>query len=106
MLLSQPRLGPKPFTSSSGEISFDKVFSVPAVPGGGDSLDAGDDEKLDEECTMAGDGSSSGAATTVHEDDEKEFVREKVETPQGNVGSLQLCSRFIKKNPLFYYFLY
>lgn len=32
---SQPRLGPKPFSASSGgdEFSFDKVFSVPAVPG-------------------------------------------------------------------------
>jgi hypothetical protein len=30
----QPRLGPKPFTSGqSGDFSFDKVFSVPAVPG-------------------------------------------------------------------------
>ncbi|XP_053616198.1 coronin-7 isoform X2 [Plodia interpunctella] len=31
----QPRLGPKPFSTSSGseEFSFDKVFSVPAVPG-------------------------------------------------------------------------
>lgn len=31
----QPRLGPKPFSASSGseEFSFDKVFSVPVVPG-------------------------------------------------------------------------
>ncbi|XP_053616196.1 coronin-7 isoform X1 [Plodia interpunctella] len=31
----KPRLGPKPFSTSSGseEFSFDKVFSVPAVPG-------------------------------------------------------------------------
>lgn len=30
----QPRLGPKPFTSgNSSEFSFDKVFSVPQVPG-------------------------------------------------------------------------
>ncbi|KAJ0172788.1 hypothetical protein K1T71_011927 [Dendrolimus kikuchii] len=31
----QPRLGPKPFSATSGsdEFSFDKVFSVPAVPG-------------------------------------------------------------------------
>lgn len=32
--LFQPRLGPKPFTSgNSTEFSFDKVFSVPQVPG-------------------------------------------------------------------------
>nr|XP_026498303.1 coronin-7 [Vanessa tameamea]XP_026498304.1 coronin-7 [Vanessa tameamea] len=33
--LAQPRLGPKPFSASAGseEFSFDKVFSVPAVPG-------------------------------------------------------------------------
>ncbi|CAG9782241.1 unnamed protein product [Diatraea saccharalis] len=32
---AQPRLGPKPFSASTGneEFSFDKVFSVPAVPG-------------------------------------------------------------------------
>ncbi|XP_052749681.1 coronin-7 isoform X2 [Galleria mellonella] len=32
---TQPRLGPKPFSTSSGseDFSFDKVFSVPAVPG-------------------------------------------------------------------------
>lgn len=31
----QPRLGPKPFSSgNSSEFSFDKVFSVPQVPGG------------------------------------------------------------------------
>uniref|UniRef100_A0A182VT39 Coronin n=1 Tax=Anopheles minimus TaxID=112268 RepID=A0A182VT39_9DIPT len=32
----KPRLGPKPFSSSgaTGDFSFDKVFSVPAVPGG------------------------------------------------------------------------
>ncbi|XP_049878605.1 coronin-7 isoform X3 [Pectinophora gossypiella] len=32
---AQPRLGPKPFSASQGseEFSFDKVFSVPAVPG-------------------------------------------------------------------------
>lgn len=31
----QPRLGPKPFSASAGseEFSFDKVFSVPVVPG-------------------------------------------------------------------------
>lgn len=30
----QPRLGPKPFSSeNSSEFSFDKVFSVPQVPG-------------------------------------------------------------------------
>ncbi|KAL4719023.1 hypothetical protein ACJJTC_010364, partial [Scirpophaga incertulas] len=31
----KPRLGPKPFSASTGseEFSFDKVFSVPAVPG-------------------------------------------------------------------------
>ncbi|XP_045514373.1 coronin-7 isoform X4 [Pieris brassicae] len=33
--LTQPRLGPKPFSASTGieEFSFDRVFSVPAVPG-------------------------------------------------------------------------
>lgn len=29
----QPRLGPKPFSVGSGDVNFDKVFSVPQVPG-------------------------------------------------------------------------
>lgn len=28
-----PRLGPKPFSSNSGDVSFDKVFAVPVAPG-------------------------------------------------------------------------
>ncbi|XP_055370712.1 coronin-7 isoform X2 [Condylostylus longicornis] len=28
-----PRLGPKPFSSNAGDVSFDKVFSVPHAPG-------------------------------------------------------------------------
>lgn len=35
----QPRLGPKPFSSVSADISFDQTFSVPSAPG---SLDDGD----------------------------------------------------------------
>ncbi|KAG4075646.1 hypothetical protein HA402_003471 [Bradysia odoriphaga] len=45
----KPRLGPKPFTSSNSDISFDKVFSVPQVPGA-DSTDteqARDDKSFD-----------------------------------------------------------
>lgn len=29
----QPRLGPKPFSVGSGDVNFDKVFSVPQAPG-------------------------------------------------------------------------
>ncbi|XP_055370713.1 coronin-7 isoform X3 [Condylostylus longicornis] len=29
----KPRLGPKPFSSNAGDVSFDKVFSVPHAPG-------------------------------------------------------------------------
>lgn len=45
----QPRLGPKPFTSSSSDISFDKVFSVPQVPGTDfvDTDQARDDKSLE-----------------------------------------------------------
>ncbi|XP_053678397.1 coronin-7 [Anopheles nili] len=40
----KPRLGPKPFCSSnaSGDFSFDKVFSVPAVPGSEPGTDGKD----------------------------------------------------------------
>lgn len=56
-------MGPKPFTSSSGDVSFDKVFSVPQVPGN-DNMD-GEDIKFEEE-----------SPEPSHED-EKEFLREK-----------------------------
>lgn len=33
-----PRLGPKPFSSNSGELTLDKVFAVPQAPGSQDTL--------------------------------------------------------------------
>ncbi|XP_017850357.1 coronin-7 isoform X2 [Drosophila busckii] len=33
-----PRLGPKPFSSNSGDVSFDKVFAVPVAPGSHENL--------------------------------------------------------------------
>lgn len=40
LLLSsnQPRLGPKPFSSNSGDVSFDKVFAVPVAPGSQENI--------------------------------------------------------------------
>jgi coronin-7 len=32
MMLFQTRLGPKPFSTETTDISFDKVFSVPTAP--------------------------------------------------------------------------
>lgn len=32
-IIFQPRLGPKPFSMGSGDVSFDKVFAVPQAPG-------------------------------------------------------------------------
>lgn len=55
-------MGPKPFTSSSGEISFDKVFSVPQVPGG-DSMDS--DQAVED------------TLVDPTYDEEKKFLREK-----------------------------
>ncbi|ALC48689.1 pod1 [Drosophila busckii] len=34
----KPRLGPKPFSSNSGDVSFDKVFAVPVAPGSHENL--------------------------------------------------------------------
>uniref|UniRef100_A0A1A9V0J8 Coronin n=1 Tax=Glossina austeni TaxID=7395 RepID=A0A1A9V0J8_GLOAU len=34
----KPRLGPKPFSSNSADISFDKVFAVPVAPGSQENL--------------------------------------------------------------------
>lgn len=35
---TQPRLGPKPFSSNSGDVSFDKVFAVPVAPGSQENI--------------------------------------------------------------------
>ncbi|XP_037919138.1 coronin-7 isoform X3 [Hermetia illucens] len=43
-----PRLGPKPFTSNSADVTFDKVFSVPQAPGSTDNeMDAVSEKKPD-----------------------------------------------------------
>ncbi|KAH8245350.1 hypothetical protein KR032_009380 [Drosophila birchii] len=34
----KPRLGPKPFSSTSGDVSFDKVFAVPLAPGSHENI--------------------------------------------------------------------
>ncbi|XP_043867296.1 coronin-7 isoform X4 [Drosophila mojavensis] len=33
-----PRLGPKPFSSNTGDVSFDKVFAVPVAPGSHENI--------------------------------------------------------------------
>ncbi|XP_034669627.1 coronin-7 isoform X4 [Drosophila subobscura] len=33
-----PRLGPKPFSSTTGDVSFDKVFAVPLAPGSHENI--------------------------------------------------------------------
>ncbi|XP_068139749.1 coronin-7 isoform X3 [Drosophila tropicalis] len=33
-----PRLGPKPFSSNTGDVSFDKVFAVPLAPGSHENI--------------------------------------------------------------------
>ncbi|CAD7091004.1 unnamed protein product [Hermetia illucens] len=44
----KPRLGPKPFTSNSADVTFDKVFSVPQAPGSTDNeMDAVSEKKPD-----------------------------------------------------------
>lgn len=39
----KPRLGPKPFSSNSGELTLDKVFAVPQAPGSQDTLNSLDE---------------------------------------------------------------
>ncbi|XP_017054931.1 coronin-7 isoform X2 [Drosophila ficusphila] len=34
----KPRLGPKPFSSTTGDVSFDKVFAVPLAPGSHENI--------------------------------------------------------------------
>ncbi|XP_055843169.1 coronin-7 isoform X2 [Episyrphus balteatus] len=39
----KPRLGPKPFSSNSGDLTLDKVFAVPHAPGSQDTLNSLDE---------------------------------------------------------------
>jgi len=44
----QPRLGPKPFSSTTGDVSFDKVFAVPLAPGSHENIsNVGQDSGVD-----------------------------------------------------------
>nr|XP_016939248.1 coronin-7 isoform X3 [Drosophila suzukii] len=43
-----PRLGPKPFSSTTGDVSFDKVFAVPLAPGSHENIsNVGQDSGVD-----------------------------------------------------------
>ncbi|XP_017098755.1 coronin-7 isoform X4 [Drosophila bipectinata] len=43
-----PRLGPKPFSSTTGDVSFDKVFAVPLAPGSHENISSvGQDTGVD-----------------------------------------------------------
>ncbi|XP_037724371.1 coronin-7 isoform X1 [Drosophila subpulchrella] len=44
----KPRLGPKPFSSTTGDVSFDKVFAVPLAPGSHENIsNVGQDSGVD-----------------------------------------------------------
>ncbi|XP_050672835.1 coronin-7 [Leptidea sinapis] len=62
---TQPRLGPKPFSASAGsdEFSFDKVFSVPAVPG---------NNKNEATSPVVGSGTVAPATPPLQRHDEKD----------------------------------
>ncbi|KAL4706430.1 hypothetical protein ACJJTC_010913, partial [Scirpophaga incertulas] len=72
----KPRLGPKPFSASTGseEFSFDKVFSVPAVPGLPKS-----DSATSPLCAPAG--ATPSASTPIA----KEEVKDKSLSPTSDV---------------------
>lgn len=63
----QPRLGPKPFSVGSGDVSFDKVFSVPQVPGN-ERVSGGDSAPVENKSTD----SSDGSVDEQKDSDEKE----------------------------------
>ncbi|XP_032594621.1 coronin-7 isoform X3 [Drosophila grimshawi] len=49
-----PRLGPKPFSSNTGDVSFDKVFAVPVAPGSHENIsNVGQDNGSDLSTTQA-----------------------------------------------------
>ena len=74
----QPRLGPKPFTSGSAlEFSFDKVFSVPQVPGTHDTNGKNDNHEDQKENIEAPvNGKHANGHSHVHEK-EKELEPEE-----------------------------
>ncbi|EDV91711.1 coronin-7 isoform X2 [Drosophila grimshawi] len=50
----KPRLGPKPFSSNTGDVSFDKVFAVPVAPGSHENIsNVGQDNGSDLSTTQA-----------------------------------------------------
>lgn len=63
----QPRLGPKPFSVGSGDVNFDKVFSVPQVPGN-ERVSGGDLLPVENKSTD----SSDGSVDEQKDSDEKE----------------------------------
>lgn len=63
----QPRLGPKPFSVGSGDVNFDKVFSVPQVPGS-ERVSGGDTVPVENKSTD----SSDGSVDEQKDSDEKE----------------------------------
>ncbi|XP_062137886.1 coronin-7 isoform X3 [Drosophila sulfurigaster albostrigata] len=47
-----PRLGPKPFSSNTGDVSFDKVFAVPVAPGSHENISSVGQENCSETPTQ------------------------------------------------------
>ncbi|XP_034100927.1 coronin-7 isoform X1 [Drosophila albomicans] len=48
----KPRLGPKPFSSNTGDVSFDKVFAVPVAPGSHENISSVGQENCSETPTQ------------------------------------------------------
>lgn len=74
-MIKQPRLGPKPFSSVSADISFDQTFSVPSAPGSLDEGDANNEQPQQKESPPPAVVSLQEDASG--EDDDRVLLREK-----------------------------
>lgn len=80
-LFHQPRLGPKPFSSVSADITFDQTFSVPSAPGSLEEADVVELAPLPESLPVAAESSPEDA------NEDKVVMREKprAESTEGSL---------------------
>lgn len=69
----QPRLGPKPFSVGSGDVNFDKVFSVPQAPGADRGANNQNNEVVSDNPNKSAE-SSDSSIDEQKDSDEKEGI--------------------------------
>ncbi|VVD03108.1 unnamed protein product [Leptidea sinapis] len=85
----EPRLGPKPFSASAGsdEFSFDKVFSVPAVPGNNKNEDEYTNGKSDTSIEEDVNSSDSGYIPKTPSTVDRRKLFENTDSSAGSIAA-------------------